>query len=629
MEELISNLLVERSQELFGAPIEKNLVQFQQTRKEFAGDITLVTFPFTKIARKKPEEIGEEIGAFLKQNLDLVADYNVVKGFLNISIDANFWLNRLNEIQSQANFGFAPENSQSLKMVEFASPNTNKPLHLGHLRNIFLGDSVARILKAAGHKVIRTQIINDRGIHICKSMLAWQRYGNGETPQSSGMKGDKLAGKYYVEFDKQLNTQASEIIAKWEANDFSATSDEVKQEVQKLLLAIQKKADDEKAIKEIQSKIKELAKNHTEILLAAKEMLVKWEAKDPEVYALWELMNGWVYEGFDETFETMHVGFDKLYYESDTYILGKSVVEEGLQKEVFYQKEDGSVWCDLTNDGLDEKLLLRSDGTSVYMTQDIGTAIERYKDFPDMDGVIYTVGNEQNYHFKVLFLILQKLGYSWADKCFHLSYGMVDLPTGKMKSREGTVVDADDLMADMIQEAKSLTNERGSLDEMSEDEITILNDTIGLGALKYYLLKVDPKKRMLFNPAESIELNGNTAPFIQYGYARIQSLMRKAEGQGIALNQALQVGEQEVELIKMLQRFQEVIAEAATTYSPALIANYCFELTKAFNGYYQANNFLKEENENLKKSQLILCDNIGKVLQSGMNLMGIEVPNRM
>lgn len=629
MEELIKRILLENSQSLFGEQIDEKSIQFQQTRKDFEGDFTLVAFPFAKIMKAKPDEVANRLGAFLKETVSSIKSYNVIQGFLNIVIDENFWVKTLAEIHSLPSFGFQDENSKSLKMVEYASPNTNKPLHLGHLRNIFLGDSVARILKANGHKVVRTQVINDRGIHICKSMLAWQRYGNGETPQSAGMKGDKLAGKYYVEFDKQFNAQAKEIIAAWESGQTANYPEAVIAEFNKLTQAKKAKADDEKAVKDIDAKIKDLAKNQTEILQAAKEMLIKWEAKDAEVYQLWEKMNGWVYDGFDATYKTMEVTFDKLYYESYTYILGKDVVLEGLQKGVFYQKEDGSVWVDLTSDGLDEKLVLRSDGTSVYITQDIGTAIERFKDFPGLDGIIYTVGNEQDYHFKVLFLILSKLGYKWAEKCYHLSYGMVDLPTGKMKSREGTVVDADDLMHEMLAEASTMTAERGHLENLTKEQIEELNHTIGIGGLKYYLLKVDPKKRMMFNPAESVELNGNTAPFVQYGYARIQSLIRKAKESNIVFEKVSKVTADDIELIKLLTRFTNVIDEAANSYSPALVVNYCFDLTQEFNRYYQSTYILKEEDENLRASRLILCQNVGKVLALGMSLLGIKVPDRM
>ncbi|MBN9294296.1 MAG: arginine--tRNA ligase [Flavobacteriia bacterium] len=635
MEEQIKKVLLENSQELFGEQIEEKLIQFQQTRREFEGDVTLVTFPFSKILKSKPEEVAGKIGAFLKERMASVKSYNVIQGFLNIVIEDDFWINQLNGIAKESQFGYSEPNSKSLKMVEYSSPNTNKPLHLGHLRNIFLGYSVSEILKANGHKVIKTQIINDRGIHICKSMLAWERFspvnqkGERETPQNTGIKGDKLVGKYYVEFDIHFNNEAKEIIAQWEAGRFDGFPKEVTAEYQKLEKAKAEKSDDEKAVKEINAKIKDLAKNQTTILRDAKEMLVKWEARDPQVYLLWTTMNGWVYDGFEATYQTMEVDFDKLYYESDTFILGRDVVLEGLEKGVFYRKEDGSVWIDLTADGMDEKLLLRSDGTSVYMTQDIGTAIERFRDYPDLDGIIYTVANEQDYHFKVLFLILDKLGYDWAKKCYHLSYGMVDLPTGRMKSREGTVVDADDLMAEMIGEADKMTAERGHLEGLTKEQIAELNHTIGIGGLKYYLLKIDPKKRMMFNPLESVELNGHTAPFVQYGYARIQSLLRKAKSENIALTAVTKLETEDINLIKSLSRFRNVIDEAANSYSPSLVVNYCFELTKEFNSYYQSINILKEENEALRASRLILCENIGKVIRLGMQLLGIKVPERM
>ncbi|HRO76612.1 MAG TPA: arginine--tRNA ligase [Crocinitomicaceae bacterium] len=634
MEELIKKILIENSNELFGNQIDEKSIQFQQTRKEFEGDFTLVTFPFAKLLKAKPDEVAHKLGEFLTEKVPAVTRFNVIQGFLNIVIDENFWVESLNTIQQAENYGYLTPNSTSLKMVEYSSPNTNKPLHLGHLRNIFLGYSVAEILKANGHKVVKTQIINDRGIHICKSMLAWQRYGNGETPESSGLKGDKLVGKYYVEFDVQYNAQAQAIVDEWERGNFDDdVSENTMAEFHKLIAAKAEKdatnEDDKKAIKEINGKLRDLTKPRTEILHEAKKMLIKWEAKDPEIYALWEMMNGWVYAGFDTTYKTMNVDFDKLYYESDTYILGKDVVLDGLQKGVFYQKEDGSIWCDLTADGMDEKLLLRSDGTSVYMTQDIGTAIERFKDYTNLDGIVYTVGNEQDYHFKVLFLILQKLGYDWAKKCFHLSYGMVDLPTGKMKSREGTVVDADDLMDEMLIEARKMTAERGHLEGLTTAQIEELNHTIGIGGLKYYLLRNDPKKRMMFKPLESVELNGNTAPFVQYGYARIQSLLQKAQNNGIKLDTVKKLSAEDIELVKILIRFRNVIDEAANSYSPSVIVNYCFDLTQAFNSYYQTTNILKEEDEELKISRLILCQNVGKVIRLGMRLLGIVVPNKM
>jgi arginyl-tRNA synthetase len=517
-------------------------------------------------------------------------------------------------------------------MVEYSSPNTNKPLHLGHLRNNFLGYSVSEILKANGHKVIKTQVINDRGIHICKSMLAWERFspvnssGERETPQNTGLKGDKLVGKYYVEFDKQFNAEAKEIISKWEQGAFDEFSSEVKSEFLKLESA--KEGKDEKALKGIEDKIKDLAKNQTAILRDAKEMLVKWEARDPQVYLLWTTMNGWVYDGFDVTYKAMGVDFDKLYYESDTFLLGKDMVLDGLKKGVFYRKEDGSVWIDLTSEGLDEKLVLRSDGTAVYITQDIGTAVDRFNDYPELSGIIYTVGNEQDYHFKVLFLILKKLGYAWADQCAHLSYGMVDLPSGKMKSREGTVVDADDLMDEVIGKAAEMTRERGHLEGMSEQEKEALFRTIGMGGLKYYLLKVDPKKRMLFNPEESIELNGNTGPFIQYAHARIRSLISKA-GEIPESTKALELLPEEKEIIQLLTEYPEAVKEAGKELSPAVIANFSYELVKAYNHFYQSVYILNEPNAELRQLRLVLSDSVAKVIRSSMQLLGIHVPERM
>ena len=528
MENRIKDLILAHSTELFGSEISKNLVQFQPTRKDVDGDLTLVVFPFVKILRCSPEAAGEKIGKFLFDKIDEISKYEPLRGFLNISLNDTYWLSSAQKTLSDS-FGLKEEGSERMMMVEYASPNTNKPLHLGHLRNIFLGDAVSSILNANGHKVIRTQIINDRGIHICKSMLAWEKFsplnekGERETPQNTGLKGDKLVGKYYVEFDKQMNIEVQGVLSEWEGGNIAA---DVQQEYLKLKSAREGKNDAQ--VKELDSKLKELAKNHTLLLKEAKEMLIKWEARDPQVYLLWSTMNGWVYDGFDKTYKTMGVDFDKLYYESDTYLLGKDVVSEGLEKGVFYRKKDGSVWIDLTEEGLDEKIVLRSDGTAVYMTQDIGTAIERYKNYPELSGMVYTVGNEQDYHFKVLFLILKKLGYSWAENCHHLSYGMVDLPTGKMKSREGTVVDADDLMNDVISKAAEMTKERGHLDDMEEGDKQELYQQIGLAGLKYYLIKVDPKKRMMFNPEESIDLNGNTGPFIQYTHARICSLLKKA-----------------------------------------------------------------------------------------------------
>ncbi len=632
MENNIKQILLDNAGELFGTPVNESMIQLQKTRKEFKGDITLVIFPFVKMMKTSPDQAAERIGNFLRDHLDLIRGFNVVKGFLNLEIDDVYWLKTLQDIDTDESFGLAKEQTGKTLMVEYSSPNTNKPLHLGHLRNNFLGYSVAEILKANGNKVIKTQIINDRGIHICKSMLAWLKFaplnaaGERETPQTTGMKGDKFVGKYYVEFDKALNAEAKEILTAWEKSDFS-TGDQVAEEVTKLYAAAAEK-EDEKAKQAILSKVKELAKNETSILKEAKEMLVKWEARDPETYLLWTTMNSWVYDGFDTTYKTMGVDFDHLYYESDTFLFGKDVVIDGLNKGIFYRKEDGSVWIDLTDEGLDEKLVLRSDGTAVYMTQDIGTAIERFKDYPDLNGIIYTVGNEQDYHFKVLFLILKKLGYTWADECFHLSYGMVDLPTGKMKSREGTVVDADDLMHEVIQAASEMTRERGHIEGMSEEEKQELFKMIGLGGLKYYLLKVDPRKRMMFNPEESIELNGNTGPFLQYAYARIQSLVAKT-GLLKAPEKSV-ITEEERELIKWLMMYPSTVEEAGENYSPAEIANYTFELVKMYNAFYQSvPPIVKETNEEVKQLRVALSLNVAKVVKSAMRLLGIDVPQRM
>lgn len=631
MEQQIKDILLAHSETLFGVQIEEKQIQFQLTRKDFEGDLTLVVFPFVKLLRTSPDQAAQKIGAFLQENVAEISGFNAVQGFLNLIISAGYWLKEIDQISNDPSFGFAAPNSKETIMVEYSSPNTNKPLHLGHLRNNFLGYSVAEILKANGHKVVKSQIINDRGIHICKSMLAWERFspvnenGERETPENTGIKGDKLVGKYYVEFDKHFNAEARAIIEKWNNGAFEGFSDAVVAEYKRLTEA--KAGKDEKAAEAIDDKIKDLAKNETAILRDAKEMLVKWEARDPQTYLLWTTMNNWVYDGFEVTYRKMGVDFDKLYYESETYLLGKDLVTEGLQKGVFFKKEDNSVWVDLTADGLDEKLLLRSDGTSVYMTQDLGTAMDRFQDFPDLGGIVYTVGNEQDYHFKVLFLILKKLGYSWADSCFHLSYGMVDLPTGKMKSREGTVVDADDLIDEVVLKAKEMTHERGHLEGMSDEAVETLFKQIGLGGLKYYLLKVDPKKRMMFNPEESIELNGNTGPFIQYAHARIKSLIAKAGGIGSAAGATL--GAEEKELIKMLSQYPSVIAEAGKEHSPALIANFIYELVKAFNHFYQTVPINIEENQAVKNLRLILCDNIAKVIASSMKLLGVQVPDRM
>ena len=631
MESQIKQILVENSEALFGTTIDSKIIQFQKTRKEVEGDLTLVIFPFVKALRCSPEEAGNKIGMFIQEKLPFISHYNVVSGFLNFLISNEYWLSELDTINNNSTFGFESPNSKPTIMVEYSSPNTNKPLHLGHLRNNFLGYSVAEILKANGHKVVKSQIINDRGIHICKSMLAWEKFsplnekGERETPQNTGLKGDKLVGKYYVEFDKQFNAEAKSIIEQWEKGDTADFSDKTVAEF--IRLTESKVGKDEKAIKGIDDKIKDLAKNETNLLREAKDMLVKWEARDPQVYLLWSTMNSWVYDGFASTYKSMGVDFDKLYYESETFVLGKDIVIEGLQKGVFFKKEDGSVWIDLTSDGLDEKLLLRSDGTTVYMTQDVGTAVDRYNDFPDLSGMIYTVGNEQDYHFKVLFLILKKLGYSWADNCSHLSYGMVDLPSGKMKSREGTVVDADDLMAEVVQSAKEMTQERGYLEGMTEVDKEDLFKLIGMGGLKYYLLKVDPKKRMMFDPAESIELNGNTGPFIQYAHARIKSLLARG-GETKTLN-AKELATAEKEVIKLLVEYPSIIQEAGRELSPAVICNYIFELVKLYNQFYQNIPILIEKNEELKNMRLVLSKNIAKVIVSSMCLLGVRVPERM
>lgn len=568
-------------------------VEFQPTRKDFEGDITLVTFPMLRQIKTNPVQLGEAIGKYLVENVEEVLRYNIVQGFLNIVLSDKFYLSSFQAISSDPDFGKVEVTKDSdTIMVEYSSPNTNKPLHLGHIRNNLLGFSVAEILKASGKKVYKTQIINDRGIHICKSMLAWERWGNGETPDSTGLKGDKLVGNYYVKFDQEYKKEIANLIS--------------------------------------EGKAEEEAKAQAPILLAAQEMLIKWEAGDEAVKALWEKMNQWVYDGFEKTYNTLGVDFDKNYYESNTYLLGKDVVAEGLEKGVFFRKDDGSVWIDLTEDGLDEKIVLRSDGTAVYMTQDIGTAIQRVKDF-DIDGMVYTVGNEQDYHFKVLFLILSKLGYEWANNLYHLSYGMVDLPSGKMKSREGTVVDADDLIEQMTQTAKSISEELGKLGEYSSEEKEELYKMIGLGALKYYILKVDPRKRILFNPEESVDFQGNTGPFIQYTYARIQSILRKAdlESNDLVLPETYELHEKERELIKQLQLFPETIQLAAENHSPALIANYTYDLVKEFNSFYQNVTILGTSDEAEKNFRVQLSRAVGNTIKSAFGLLGIQVPERM
>lgn len=573
---------------LFKAELET--VEFQATRKEFAGDITVVVFPMLRVVKGNPAIIGEQVGQYLQDNVDLVKGFNVVKGFLNIEIDDSYYVDFFNSIKNEADYGFLDITDDKAVMVEYSSPNTNKPLHLGHVRNVLLGYSVAEILKASGKKVYKTQIINDRGIHICKSMLAWQRFGNGETPQSTGLKGDKLVGNYYVKFDRAYKAEISDLIAN--------------------------------GLEEAE------AKKNAPILLEAQEMLRKWEAGDEDVVALWKKMNGWVYEGFEQTYKAIGVDFDKYYYESQTYLLGKEFISEGLKTGVFFKKEDGSVWCDLTEDGLDEKIVLRSDGTAVYMTQDIGTAIQRLKDYPDVGGMVYTVGNEQDYHFKVLFLILKKLGFDWAKNLYHLSYGMVDLPSGKMKSREGTVVDADDLIQEMADTAEEISKELGKLDEYSEAEKKALYKTIGLGALKYYILKVDPKKRILFDPKESIDFQGNTGPFIQYTYARIQSILRKSNGNDLEVSQ-IALHNKEKQLLKQLELFPEVIQNAADQHSPALIANYIYDLVKDFNSFYQNVSILGADKEEEKRFRVALSNSVGVTIKNGFKVLGIDVPERM
>ncbi|MEZ4858944.1 MAG: arginine--tRNA ligase, partial [Flavobacteriaceae bacterium] len=558
------------------------------------GDITAVVFPMLRVVKGNPVQIGEAIGNYLIENVPEVSKYNVVQGFLNLVLSDAYYLNFFNSVTDFSNFGITPQGTEAT-MVEYSSPNTNKPLHLGHIRNNLLGYSVAEILKASGKKVYKTQIINDRGIHICKSMLAWKKFGNGETPESTGLKGDKLVGNYYVKFDKEYKKEIDNLKA--------------------------------------EGKSEEEAKAQAPSILEAQEMLRKWEAGDEETFALWKKMNGWVYDGFEETYQKLGVDFDSYYYESNTYLLGKDTIEEGLKKGVFYKKEDGSVWCDLTPDGLDEKLVLRSDGTAVYMTQDIGTAIQRVKDFPDINGMIYTVGNEQDYHFKVLFLILKKLGYRWAENLYHLSYGMVDLPSGKMKSREGTVVDADDLMQEMINTAQAISEELGKIDDLSETEKAALYKTIGLGALKYYILKVDPKKRILFDPKESVDFQGNTGPFIQYTYARIQSILRKANelNSGIEnLNlSSLTLDSKEKELLKQLQLFPEKVQESAANYSPAIIANYTYDLVKLYNSFFQNISIFGANTEEEKNFRISLSKAVGEVIKTAFSLLGIAVPERM
>lgn len=588
---------------LYGQEVPEKMVQLQKTKREFEGNLTLVVFPFLKISRKKPEDTAQDLGEYIKQNCDAIADFNVVKGFLNLVIDSKAWIGLLNEMNSNPKFGEKPVTENSpLVMIEYSSPNTNKPLHLGHVRNNLLGWSLAQIMEANGNRVIKTNIVNDRGIHICKSMLAWLKFGNGETPETSGKKGDHLIGDYYVAFDKHYREEVAELKAKYVAEGM----------------------DEEAAT--------EKAKAEAPLIKEAHEMLVKWENNDPEVRALWKKMNDWVYAGFDETYKALGVGFDKIYYESNTYLVGKKKVEEGLAKGLFFRKPDNSVWADLTDEGLDQKLLLRADGTSVYMTQDIGTAEMRFADYP-IDKMIYVVGNEQNYHFQVLSILLDRLGFKWGKELVHFSYGMVELPNGKMKSREGTVVDADELIEAMVDDALKTSEELGKFKDMSEEERREIARVVGLGALKYFILKVDARKNMLFNPEESIDFNGNTGPFIQYTYARIRSILRKAEAEGIAIPASLEanmpLNEKEIELIQKIGEFGAAVEQAGKDYSPSGIANYCYELTKAFNQFYHDFSILGADTKEEKLVRLVLAANVAKTLRNGMALLGIEVPERM
>ncbi|MCS2454012.1 arginine--tRNA ligase [Bacteroides ovatus] len=588
---------------LYGQEVPEKMVQLQKTKKEFEGHLTLVVFPFLKMSKKGPEQTAQEIGEYLKANDPAVAAFNVIKGFLNLTIASATWIELLNEIQADEQYGLVQVTDASpLVMIEYSSPNTNKPLHLGHVRNNLLGNALANIVVANGNKVVKTNIVNDRGIHICKSMLAWKKYGNGETPETSGKKGDHLVGDYYVSFDKHYKAEVKELMAKFTAQGMN---------------------DDEAKAK---------AEAESPLMQEAREMLVKWEAGDPEVRGLWEMMNNWVYAGFDETYKKMGVSFDKIYYESNTYLEGKEKVMEGLEKGFFYKKEDGSVWADLTAEGLDHKLLLRGDGTSVYMTQDIGTAKLRFADYP-INKMIYVVGNEQNYHFQVLSILLDKLGFEWGKSLVHFSYGMVELPEGKMKSREGTVVDADDLMEEMIATAKETSQELGKLDGLTQEEADDIARIVGLGALKYFILKVDARKNMTFNPKESIDFNGNTGPFIQYTYARIQSVLRKAAESGIVIPEQIPAGielsEKEEGLIQMVADFAAVVKQAGEDYSPSIIANYTYDLVKEYNQFYHDYSILREENEAVKVFRIALSANVAKIVRLGMNLLGIEVPSRM
>ena len=600
IESIISNSVIEAVKALYGQEVAPKMVQIQKTKQEFEGNLTLVVFPFLKISKKKPEDTAQEIGQYLQDNCSAVATFNVVKGFLNLVIAQSAWLQLLADIDADAKYGErkADENSP-LVMIEYSSPNTNKPLHLGHVRNNLLGWSLDKIMEANGNKVVKTNIVNDRGIHICKSMLAWLKYGNGETPETSGKKGDHLIGDYYVAFDKHYREEVKQLTAKYVAEGMDTEEAEKK------------------------------AKEEAPLIKEAHEMLVKWEQNDPEVRALWEKMNNWVYAGFDETYKALGVGFDKIYYESQTYLKGKAKVEEGLAKGLFERHADNSVWADLTNEGLDQKLLLRSDGTSVYMTQDIGTAEMRFKDYP-IDKMIYVVGNEQNYHFQVLSILLDRLGFKWGKELVHFSYGMVELPNGKMKSREGTVVDADDLIATMIADAKQTSEELGKFADMTDEERNEIARIVGLGALKYFILKVDARKNMLFNPEESIDFNGNTGPFIQYTYARIRSIMRKAAEMNIPVGEMkAELSQKEIDLIQKMSDYASAVEQAGKDYSPSGIANYCYELTKEFNQFYHDYSILKEEDVQKRAVRLKIAANVAKVISNGMALLGIEVPERM
>ena len=600
IESIISNSVIDAVKALYGQEVAPKMVQIQKTKQEFEGNLTLVVFPFLKISKKKPEDTAQEIGQYLQDNCSAVATFNVVKGFLNLVIAQSAWLQLLADIDADAKYGERKADDNSpLVMIEYSSPNTNKPLHLGHVRNNLLGWSLAKIMEANGNKVVKTNIVNDRGIHICKSMLAWLKYGNGETPETSGKKGDHLIGDYYVAFDKHYREEVKQLTAKYVAEGMDTEEAEKK------------------------------AKEEAPLIKEAHEMLVKWEQNDPEVRALWEKMNNWVYAGFDETYKALGVGFDKIYYESQTYLKGKAKVEEGLAKGLFERHADNSVWADLTNEGLDQKLLLRSDGTSVYMTQDIGTAEMRFKDYP-IDKMIYVVGNEQNYHFQVLSILLDRLGFKWGKELVHFSYGMVELPNGKMKSREGTVVDADDLIATMIADAKQTSEELGKFADMTDEERNEIARIVGLGALKYFILKVDARKNMLFNPEESIDFNGNTGPFIQYTYARIRSIMRKAAEMNIPVGEMkAELSQKEIDLIQKMSDYASAVEQAGKDYSPSGIANYCYELTKEFNQFYHDYSILKEEDVQKRAVRLKIAANVAKVISNGMALLGIEVPERM